>query len=178
MMNKIIVSTLLAMLPMVAVYADTNLTKSDPFGTVLKDNPFFKDFQKLQTDMDKLFETFHQKSFSRMPMMHVPSDIGSGFSMKLRTDVIDKGTYYEVVADLPNMDKSNIDVQAKNGVLSIKAESKKSNEEKKEGKIIHQERFVGSFYRSMSLPTDADEGKVTSKYKNGTLTVTIPKKSK
>ena len=178
MFKKTVTTVLLALLPMVAVHADTNLTKSDPFGSVFKDDPFFKDFQKLQADMDKLFETFHQKSFSRMPMMHVPSAVGSGFSMKLRTDVIDKGTHYEVVADLPNMDKANIDVQAKDGVLSIKAESKKSNEEKKEGKIIHQERFIGSFYRSMSLPKDADEGKVTKEYKNGTLTVKINKKSK
>jgi HSP20 family molecular chaperone IbpA len=178
MFKKTVSTALLALLPMVAVHADSNLTKNDPFGSVLEDDPFFQDFQKLQADMDKLFETFHEKSFSRMPMMHIPSDIGSGFSMRLRTDVIDKGTYYEVIADLPNMDKANIDVHAKNGVLTIKAESKKSNEEKKEGKIIRQERFVGSFYRSMNLPTDADEGKVTSEYKNGTLIVTIPKKSK
>jgi HSP20 family protein len=178
MFKKIVSTALLALLPMVVVHADNNLTKSDPFGSVLKDDPFFQDFQKLQSDMDKLFETFHKRAFTRMPMMHVPSDVGSGFSMKLRTDVIDKGNHYEVVADLPNMDKANIDVKAENGVLSIKAESRKSNEEKKEGKIIHQERFVGSFYRSMSLPSDADEEKVTTEYKDGTLTVTIPKKSK
>jgi len=42
--------------------------------------------------------------------------------------------------------------------------------------IIKQERFVGSFYRAMSLPNDADSDKMTTNYKNGVLSVNIPKK--
>jgi HSP20 family protein len=177
MFRKVLTTSLLATLPMVAIAMENNLTKNSPFGSAFKDDPFFQDFQKLQMDMDKLFETFHKRAFTGMPMIHVPSNLKSGFSMKLKTDVTDKGSYYEVVADLPNIDKPNIDVKAENGVLSIKAESKKNNEEKKDNKIIHQERFVGSFYRSMTLPKDADEGNISSEYKDGLLTIKIPKTS-
>jgi HSP20 family protein len=175
MLKKILTTTLLLTLPMVAIPTDENLTKNNPFGSVFRDDPFFKDFQKLQTDMDKAFENFHKRAFTHMPMIHVPSDIKDGFSMKPRTDVIDKGEYYRIVADLPNIDKANIDVKAEKGTLTIKAESKKSNEEKKEGKIIRQERFIGSFYRSIRLPKDANEEKMTSEYKNGVLKIKIPK---
>jgi len=179
MFKKAIITTLLALLPMVSLQADNNLTNSDPFGSVFQDDPFFKDFQKLQSDMDKVFENFHKRAFSHMPMMHVPTDLKSEFgSINLKTDVVDKGDHYEVVADLPNVDKPNIDVTAKDGVLTIKAESKKSNDEKKGDKIIRQERFVGSFYRSMTLPKDANEGAVKTEYKDGVLTVTIPKRAK
>jgi len=177
MFQKILTTALLATLPMVYAQADHNVTQNNPFSSIFKDDPFFQDFQKLQADMDKLFEQFHQHSFHGMPMMHIPSNVGSGFSMTLKTDVIDKKDHYEVIADLPNMDKSNIDVKAEKGVLTIKAESQKSDEEKKGDKVIRQERFIGSFYRSMTLPKDADEVKVSTEYKEGVLTVTIPKRS-
>jgi len=177
MFKKAVITSLLALVPMVTLQADNNLSKNDPFGSVFQDDPFFKDFQKLQADMDKVFENFRKNAFSRMPKMNIPSDLKSGFgSMNLKTDVVDKGDHYEVVADLPNVDKSNIDVSAKDGILSIKAQSKKSNKEKKGDKIIHQERFIGSFYRSMTLPKDANEGAVKTEFKDGVLTVIIPKK--
>ncbi|SFV71429.1 heat shock protein Hsp20 [hydrothermal vent metagenome] len=177
MFKKAVITSLLALLPIVSLQADSNLTKSDPFGSVLQDDPFFKDFQKLQSDMDKVFENFRKDAFSHMPKMNIPTDLKSGFSsITLKTDVVDKGDHYEVVADLPNVDKSNIDVSAKDGILTIKAESKKKNEEKKGDKIIRQERFIGSFYRSMTLPKDSNEGAVKTKFKDGVLIVTIPKK--
>ena len=172
MFKKIVITSFLALLPMVSLQAESNLTKSDPFGIVLQDESFFKDFQKLQANMDKVFENFRKDALS-----HIPTDLKSGFgSINLKTDVVDKGDHYEVVADLPNVDKSNIDVSAKDGILTIKAESKKSKEDKKGDKIIRQERFIGSFYRSMTLPTDANEETVKIEYKDGVLTVLIPKK--
>lgn len=177
MVKKIFMTSLLLLLPMVSLHADNNLSKSDPFGSVFQDEPFFKDFKKLQDDMDKVFENFRKNAFSRMSQMEMPNDLKGGFNtMHLKTDVVDKGDHYEVVADLPNVDKPNIEVTAKEGILTIKAESKKSNEEKKEDKVIRQERFVGSFYRSMTLPEDANEKAIKMEYKNGVLKVTIPKK--
>lgn len=128
--------------------------------------------------MDRLFETFHKRAFSNIEKIDVPSNFGDGFTLKLKTDVVDKDKYYEVIADLPDMNSSDIKVKADNGILTIKAQSKKNKEEKKDGKIIHQERFVGSFYRSMTLPKNADEGNITTEYENGVLRVKIAKKSK
>jgi HSP20 family protein len=108
--------------------------------------------------------------------MRVPSGFGSsGFSSTFKTDVNDKGDHYEVVADLPGMDKAKIDVKAENGMLSINAQSETKKEQKEDNKVIRQERFIGSFHRSMSLPKDANEGKMTTEYKDGVLRIKIPK---
>ena len=72
--------------------------------------------------------------------------------------------------------RKNINVKVKNNILSIEAKTQKSEEKKKGDKIIKQEGFVGSFYRAMSLPNDADSDKMTTNYKNGVLSVNIPKK--
>ncbi|SHO81223.1 small heat shock protein (class I) [hydrothermal vent metagenome] len=172
MFKKLVITTLLAFLPVVVVQAESNLTKSEPFGSIFQDDPFFQDFKRLEADMDKVFNSFHQRAFN-----HISHNLNRGFSsINLKTDVIDKGNHYEVIADLPNVDKSNISVSAKDGILIIKAESKKSNEEKKGDRIIRQERFIGSFYRSMRLPKDVNEKDITNEYKDGVLRVIIPKK--
>ena len=171
MLKKIVTITLLALVPIVSIQADTNITK-DPFAN----DPIYRDFQKLQTDMNKIFENFHKEFFNNMSIPQIPANIDNGFSISVKTDVIDKGDHYEVKADLPGVEQKNINVKVKNNILSIEAKTQKSEENKKGDTIIKQERFVGSFYRAMSLPNDADSDKMTTNYKNGVLSVNIPKK--
>jgi len=171
MLKKIITTTLLALVPMVSIQADNNITK-DPFAN----DPVFQEFQKLQQDMNKVFENFHKQFFNDMSVPQIPVDIGSGFSISVKTDVVDKGNHYEVKADLPGVDQKDINVKVKDNILSIEAKTQKSKEDKKGDKIIKQERFIGSFYRAMSLPSDANADKMTTNYKNGVLTINIPKK--
>jgi len=171
MLKKIITTALLALVPMVSIQADSNITK-DPFAN----DPVFQEFQKLQQDMNKIFENFHKQFFSDMSIPQIPVDIGSGFSISVKTDVVDKGDHYEIKADLPGVDQKAIKVKVKDNILSIEAKTQSSKEDKKGGKIIKQERFIGSFYRAMSLPSDANTDKMTTDYKNGVLTINIPKK--
>lgn len=172
MYKKLLSTALLASLPMLSLQAESNLTKADPFESFFKDDPFFKDFQKIQEDMNRAFENMHKRAFINMP------DISNhGFSMKLKTDVTDKGDYYEVLVDIPNMDKAKLEVTAKDGILSISAQSQSRKEQKEGDKVIRQERFIGSFSRSMTLPKDADEAKMNTEYKDGVLKVTIGKNS-
>jgi len=156
--------------------ADSNIT-NNPLD-VFANDPIFKDFQKLQEDMNRIFESFHKRFFSNIEIPTI-GDLNSGaFSMSVKTDVIDKGDKYVIKANLPGVDKNSIKVEVKNNILSIKAETKQEKEEKKGDKIIRQERFIGSFYRAMSLPDDADSDKLTTEYKDGVLTIIIPKKTK
>ncbi len=171
MFKKIITTTLLALVPIVSIQADSNITKK-PFAN----DPIFQDFQRIQTDMNKMFESFHKRFFSDMSIPKIPADIGSEFSISVKTDVVDKGDHYEVKADLPGVDKKAINVKIKDNILSIEATTQKSKEDKEGDKIIKQERFVGSYYRAMSLPNNADADKITTDYKNGVLIVNIPKK--
>ena len=71
------------------------------------------------------------------------------------------------------MRKEDIEISLQDGVLTIGGERKdETAEDDKNGRT---ERFVGKFRRSVSLPTRVDVNKVTANYKDGILTVTLPK---
>ena len=78
-------------------------------------------------------------------------------------------------ADLPEMKLEDLDIQLENGTLTLKGERKFEKSDKDRG--YHRiERSYGSFVRAFSLPEYADAEKVAADYKNGVLTVTVPKK--
>ena len=77
------------------------------------------------------------------------------------------------MVELPGMRKEDIEISLHDGMLTISGERK---EEKAEGdKAARTERFVGKFRRSISLPTRVDANNVNATYKDGILTVTLPK---
>jgi HSP20 family protein len=78
-------------------------------------------------------------------------------------------------ADLPGVDPKNVEVRVENGVLYLKGERQFEKEVKKEN--YHRiERSYGAFARSFSLPSSIDEAKVKAEYKDGQLTLTMPKR--
>ncbi|MDZ7638260.1 MAG: Hsp20/alpha crystallin family protein [Bryobacterales bacterium] len=78
-------------------------------------------------------------------------------------------------ADLPEMKLEDLDIRMENGTLTLKGERK--FEKKDEDRGYHRiERSYGSFVRAFSLPEYVDAEKVAADYKEGVLTVTIPKK--
>ena len=76
-------------------------------------------------------------------------------------------------AELPDMERDNIDINVENFVLTIKGEKKVSTDVKDE-QYHHSERRYGSFSRSFSLPQTVDSNRVSAEYKNGVLTVKLP----
>ena len=84
---------------------------------------------------------------------------------------------YEINIELPGVAIDDIDVSVHNQVLSVKGE--KSSERKEEGRSYYfSERCYGAFQRSFRLPPDADAGKVTADFKDGVLTLSVPKSAK
>ena len=79
-----------------------------------------------------------------------------------------------VKAELPGMEKSEIEVNLTDHHLTIKGEKKKE-EEVKEENYYRSERSYGSFVRSLELPADVRGDKVTANFKNGILEVRLPK---
>lgn len=78
-------------------------------------------------------------------------------------------------ADVPEIDPKNVAIQMENGTLTLKGERR--FEEQRNGRGFHRiERGYGSFVRAFSLPDTVDPEKVKADYKNGVLTVTLPKK--
>jgi HSP20 family protein len=80
----------------------------------------------------------------------------------------------EVRLDIPGMEAKDIDIQVNGNLLTISGERKEEREEK--GKTFHRvERRVGSFSRTVTLPCPVKEEAVDAQYKNGILTVKLPK---
>ncbi|MBI3410338.1 MAG: Hsp20/alpha crystallin family protein [Planctomycetes bacterium] len=91
-----------------------------------------------------------------------------------RIDVSETDKELQVKADLPGVDPKDVEVTVRDGSLIFRGEKKEEREEKK--KDYHcVERFEGSFYREIPLPTGADPEKITATSTKGVFTVTIPK---
>jgi HSP20 family protein len=84
-----------------------------------------------------------------------------------------------VKADIPDVKFEDIDVRMENGTLTIKGErrfEKESGDKKEEGGWHRVERSYGHFERVFTLPDTVNPDDVKADYKNGTLTITLPKK--
>jgi HSP20 family protein len=92
-------------------------------------------------------------------------------------DITEDEKEYLIKAELPDLKKEDVKVTVENGVLIISGERKLEKEEK--GKKYHRvERAYGSFARSFTLPEDADAEKIQAEFKDGILTVRLPKNEK
>jgi HSP20 family protein len=90
-------------------------------------------------------------------------------------DVLETENELILRADLPDVEMKDIDVEIENGTLTLKGERKFETEQKNIG--YHRiERSYGSFARYFTVPDTVDSQKVKADYKNGVLTVTLPKK--
>ena len=89
-------------------------------------------------------------------------------------DVTENENAYVVTAELPGIDVKDIEVTLTDGVLSVKGEKKQEKEEK--GENHHRiERVYGTFHRSFRIPGRVENDKVDASYKDGVLTLTLPK---
>jgi HSP20 family protein len=89
-------------------------------------------------------------------------------------DITENDREYLIKAELPEMKKEDVKVTVENGVLTISGERKFEKEEKKK-KYHRVERGYGTFMRSFTLPDDAEAGKIKADFKNGLLTVHLPR---
>jgi len=90
-------------------------------------------------------------------------------------DVEEKGGTYVVTADMPGLNKSEIDISFSDNTLTITAEKKK--EDKEEGKrYLRQERCYSKFVKSIPFYEEVNEDEITAAYNDGVLALTLPKK--
>src|SRR5918995_2026176 len=87
-------------------------------------------------------------------------------------EVIDTDKDIRVSAELPGLDEKDVEVLMGDGVLTIRGEKRSEVEDKEHA---FSERYYGRFERRIPLGQDVDEDKVEAAFKNGVLTVTVPK---
>ena len=125
----------------------------------------FRQLSTLRNEIDRLFEEPFSFLGETQPFM-------SGWSPAL--DVFEDKDNLVVKAELPGMRKDEIEISLHDNVLSLSGE-RKEEQKYDQGEIHRSERFLGKFQRSLSLPTPVDADKVQASYKDGILTVTLPK---
>jgi HSP20 family protein len=116
-------------------------------------------------EMDRLFDRFFEPQWPELPALGdwAPS-----------LDLSETKENLVVKMEIPGMDPKEIQVSLQESLLTIKGEKKQEKEEKEE-RYHRIERSYGAFTRSVRLPVAVDGSKVDASFKNGLLTVTLPK---
>lgn len=98
-----------------------------------------------------------------------------------KVDVKEGKDAYTMEMDLPGMSEKDVNVELDHGVLTVSSQHEEKREEKsdeaKDGKWLIRERRTTSFSRRFTLPEDVDGENVEANFKNGVLTVRIPRKA-
>jgi HSP20 family protein len=127
----------------------------------------FREVSRLRNEMDRLWDDYFgpgRRALQPMEEAWLPA-----------VDVSETGDKITVKAEIPGMEAKDIEISMVGDTLTIKGEKKVEREEKEEN--YHMvERSYGSFSRAMKLPAMVDSDKVEATYKNGVLTVVLPKK--
>lgn len=127
-------------------------------------DPFFRGFR---TQLDTLFEDWFGRSM--------------GGTLAPRVDVSETNKEVTLKVELPGVEEKDIEVSLSGNELTIKGEKKSEQEEKKasegeEGRVFHRvERSFGAFQRTMTVPFDVEPDKVSAQFKDGVLTVSLPR---
>lgn len=97
-----------------------------------------------------------------------------GGAMMPSVDLSETDNAVEVRMDLPGVKAENIDIQIHGNLLTVKAE--RHEEKEKKDRTFHRvERHTGSVSRTITLPTQVNEGEVAAEYHDGVLAITLPK---
>lgn len=123
----------------------------------------------LQSDINHVFEDFWRK-------------VENGWSDRTElaglanpsTDITETDESVDVSIELPGMTEKDIDVSLSSTAMTIRGEKKIEHEEKRKG-VYMSERSYGSFYRTVPLPAGVDPDKADATFKNGVLTISLPK---
>ncbi len=129
----------------------------------------YQEMQRMQNEMEQVFGN----SFSRF---HLNSN--NALTKSPRFDLKEESDRYIATLDIPGGEPSSLDVNVEGQQLFISIKTVRSKEqEEDEGKNQYrrQERFSGTYQRSITLPGPVKQSAMTTEYKNGVLTITLPK---
>jgi len=95
---------------------------------------------------------------------------------RARIDVTEQNGEYKVLAELPGVKKEDIKVEVDGDQVSISAESRVERDSREGERLLHSERYYGKLARVFRVGQEVDQARVSAKYENGILELTLPKK--
>lgn len=99
------------------------------------------------------------------------------FKKMMRCDIYEEGGDYNIVMDIPGFSKEDINIECDNGIIKISCEKNEETNEEDDKKYIRRERRFERCERSFNFG-DIKEDEISAEYKDGTLTLRIPKAEK
>lgn len=125
-------------------------------------------FLSLHREMNRVFDDFFRDFDMRLPTM----GNASLSAVWPQIELAETGKEITVTAELPGMDEKDVQLLVEDGMLTLKGE-KRSETEDKDRQV--SERYYGRFERHIPLGTEIQPDKAEARFKNGVLTVTLPK---
>src|SRR5574341_2284614 len=127
----------------------------------------WRDLATIQDKMNQLFEDTFTRGRGReeglTPAMWAPA-----------VDIYETDAAVVVKAEIPGVEREQVGIDVKDGILTLRGE-RKFEKELKEENYHRMERSYGTFVRSFSVPTSVDADRITAKLKDGVLEVQLPK---
>lgn len=133
----------------------------------------FKEIDRMSKDMDRLWDQVFPTSrrfFRELPVKALMERDTAPPAI----DIVERPEAVLIRAEMPGVDKEDIDLSLQDNVLTISGKIEENKEEKKED-FYYSERRYKSYSRTVELPCNVDSAKIKAALKNGILTVTLPK---
>ena len=129
---------------------------------------------------ENLFDEFFDDDFPMIPMRSIRNPLyGKNAKNLMKTDVRETDNTYELDIDLPGFKKDEVQLDLKDGYLTISAaKGLDKDQEDKKGKYIRQERYAGACSRSFFVGEGIEPRDVSAKFEDGILRVSLPKQVK
>ena len=125
--------------------------------------PFSRDFAALANRFNRAFDRNPSDDNRESVSLWRPA-----------VDIFEEKDDVVIKAELPGMNKDDIDLRVENNVLTLTGQRKREKEVTEDG-YFRSERAYGTFSRSFTLPTTVDVSKIAASYKDGVLSVNLPK---
>ena len=127
---------------------------------------------------ENLFDEFFDDDFPMIPMRSIRNPLyGKNAKNLMKTDVRETDNTYELDVDLPGFKKDEVQLDLKDGYLTISAaKGLDKDQEDKKGKYIRQERYAGACSRSFFVGEGIEPRDVSAKFEDGILRVSLPKR--
>lgn len=129
---------------------------------------------------ENLFDELFDDDFPMIPMRSIRNPLyGKNAKNLMKTDVRETDDTYELDVDLPGFKKDEVQLDLKDGYLTISAaKGLDKDQEDKKGKYIRQERYAGACSRSFFVGEEIEPRDVSAKFEDGILRVSLPKQVK
>ena len=129
---------------------------------------------------ENLFDEFFDDDFPMIPMRSIRNPLyGKNAKNLMKTDVRETDNTYELDVDLPGFKKDEVQLDLKDGYLTISAaKGLDKDQEDKKGKYIRQERYAGACSRNFFVGEGIEPRDVSAKFEDGILRVSLPKQVK